>query len=228
MALHAVLAAALTAAAVAAGPCYSPLNPDFETPCSKTIASKAGVVIRSVGAAQLVTLIGTPPIDSGFPYMAAFAYGADMVFHYFGCPGLDRDASEQGGTGCNLNRTAPLTVRRAPGGAGYVVWMAASPTEFPGAGTLPVPTPEDGVSTVALGHQLIAVVNFTTPYFPQEADWDAACAQLNVRGVLPDGFELDTAGAGPLGGTNGTLALYELYEYKGTWVSECWVPALRK
>lgn len=227
-ALRAVLTAALTASATAVGPCHSPLNHDFETPCAKTLASRGGVVVRSVGEAQHVTLIATPPLYSGFPYTSALLYCAEAVFQYFGCPTQPEDALASS-AGCNLTRTAPLTLRRAPAGAGYVMWMAASPTEFPGgAGTLPAPSRDDEVSPVALGQRLIAVVNFTTAAFPEEEDWNAACAQLNVHGALPAGFELDTVGAGPLGGANGTLALWQVEANKGPWVSECWVPVLRK
>ncbi len=64
-----------------------------------------------------------------------------------------------------------------------------------------------------------AVVNLTTPSFPEEAEWLQACALATAPGALPRRFELDHTAPFP----ECTLALYNQAGHSGPWTSECWV-----
>ena len=203
--------------------CRSPLNKRFETPCATTLADKGPVSIRRVGAKQRVTLVSTSELDPGLGLIQGLEFGAVMLFKYFtASPG------GQSGSGVVLNRTAPLTIRKGAGG-GWIVWMAASPEQFPGGpGELPAPAKYEELQPIPLppstgqSAAYFAVVNFTTPSLPQEADWAAACALATAPGALPQGFALDGSAPFP----DATLALYEEAGHEGKWTSECWVGAL--
>jgi hypothetical protein len=221
-AVHSFGAAA--AAAAAAATCRSPLNNKFETPCAETLASKGPVAIRKLGASQNVTLIATADLDAGDGLQEALEFGAIMLFKYFtASPG------GQSGNGVVLNRTVPLTVRKdsPSAGGGWTLWMAASSAQFPdGPGQLPAPGKYEELQILPLPGSsqqgraaYFAVVNFTTPSIPQEADWDKACALALGPGALPAPYVLDDSAPFP----GPTLALYELADHEGPWVSECWV-----
>jgi len=206
--------------------CVSPLNKKFETPCATVVASKGPVEVRRLGTEQAVTLVITSDLDPGFPLVSALEFGAVMIFKFFtAAPGGQSPASP----GVVLQRTTPLTIRKdnQSAGGGWTVWMAASPEQFPGGpSTLPAPARYEELQPVALPGSTgqgraayFAVVNFTTPSFPEEADWQAACALATAPGALPFLFVLDGRAPFP----EPTLALYEQAGHDGPWISECWV-----
>jgi hypothetical protein len=202
--------------------CRSPLNARFETPCATTLAEQGPVSVRRLGAAQAVTLIATQDLDPGFGLDSALDFGALLILKYF----TDSPGGQAASPGVILNRTVPLTIRKGAGG-GWALWMAASPTQFPdGPGLLPAPGRYEELRALPLpgstgqGRQAyFAVVNFTTPSIPQEADWAAACALATAPGALPHRFALDGSAPFP----SATLALYNEAGHQGPWTSECWV-----
>ena len=163
----------------AAAVCRSPLNEQFETPCSTTVAAKGPVSVRRYGATEAVTLVITDD---------AIRKNADK---------------------------------------GWTLWMAAAHSQFPdGPGRLPKPGQYEELQALPLNGSTgqgrdayFAVVNFTTPSLPLEADWVQACALAKAPGALPRKFELDSGAPFP----DATLALYELAGHDGPWTSECWV-----
>ena len=209
---------------VTAAVCRSPLNDKFETPCYETVANRGPVSVRRYGAKEAVTLIITPDLDPGFPLVSALEFGALMILKYF----TDSPGGQATTPGTVLNRTTPLTIRKDASGAGggWTLWMAASPSQFPdGPSTLPAPGQYEELRAAPLPGSTgqgrdayFAVVNITTPSFPQESDWTAACALATAPGALPHKFVLDSA---PF--PTPTLAFYDGAGHDGPWNSECWV-----
>lgn len=210
---------------VDAAVCRSPLNERFETPCATTLASKGPVSVRRLGTEEAVTLVITSDLDPGFPIYSALEFGAIMIFKYF----TDSPGGQAASPGVVLNRTTPLTIRKdsRAGGGGWTLWMAASPGQFPdGPSQLPTPGKYEELQALPLPGSTgqgraayFAVVNFTTPSLPAEADWEKACALATAPGALPSGFVLDGSAPFP----DATLALYEELSHSGPWISECWV-----
>jgi hypothetical protein len=217
-----LLLAAAAALCSSAKVCRSPLNERFETPCAAVLASKGNVTVKRLGVAQAVTLVETSDVDSGFPLASALEFGALMVLKYF----TNAPGGQAASPGVLLNRTAPLTIRKDAGG-GWAIWMAASPTQFPdGPAKLPPPGQYEELRALPLPGSTgqgraayFAVVNFTTPGFPEEADWEGACALAIAPGALPHKFVLDGSAPFP----SATLAFYNEPGHEGPWTSECWV-----
>lgn len=206
----------------AAAVCRSPLNEQFETPCSTTVAAKGPVSVRRYGAAEAVTLVITSDLDATFPLFSALEFGALMIFKYFtASPG-----GQASSPGVVLTRTTPLTIRKNAD-KGWTLWMAAAQSQFPdGPGQLPKPGQYEELQALPLNGSTgqgrsayFAVVNFTTPSLPLESDWAQACALATAPGALPRKFELDGSAPFP----DATLALYEQAGHNGPWTSECWV-----
>jgi hypothetical protein len=128
--------------------CHSPLNKRFETPCATTVATKGPVEVRRLGTEQAVTLVITSDLDPGFSLEQTLDFGALLILKYFtNSPG----GQAPGSPGVVLNRTAPLTIRKDAGGAGWTLWMAASPNQFPdGPSQLPKPGQYEELSALPL------------------------------------------------------------------------------
>jgi hypothetical protein len=206
----------------AAAVCRSPLNEQFETPCSTTVATKGPVSVRRYGATEAVTLVITDDVDPNFGLDSALDFGALLIFKYFtASPG-----GQASSPGVVLTRTTPLTIRKNAD-TGWTLWMAAAQSQFPsGPGDLPKPGQYEELQALSLNGSTgqgrdayFAVVNFTTPSLPQEAEWEQACALAKAPGALPRKFELDGSAPFP----DATLALYNLAGHKGPWTSECWL-----
>jgi hypothetical protein len=222
--LSLLLACALTLSpASSAKQCRSPLNERFETPCATTLATKGRVSVKQLGTEQAVTLIETSDLDTGLELVQALEFGALLILKYFtAAPG----GQAPGSAGVVLNRTTPLTIRKDAGG-GWALWMAASPSQFPGGPSqLPAPGQYEELQPLPLPGSTgqgraayFAVVNFSTPSLPQEADWKEACAVATAPGGLPRKFVLDNSAPFP----SATLALYNEAGHQGPWTSECWV-----
>jgi hypothetical protein len=205
--------------------CRSPLNMRFETPCATTLAAKGPVTVRRLGTEQAVTLLATQDLDPGLSLVQGLEFGALLILKYF----TDSPGGQAVSPGVVLNRTTPLTLRKdtAAAGGGWTLWMAASPSQFPGGPSqLPLPGQYEELRAVGLPGSTgqgraayFAVVNFTTPSLPQEADWLAACALATAPGALPHKFVLDALAPFP----SATLALYNNAGHQGPWTSECWV-----
>lgn len=200
--------------------CRSPLNERFETPCAATVATKGPVSVRRY-AAGATTLVISSDLDPGFGLDSALDFGALLIFKYFtASPG-----GQASSPGVVLNRTTPLTIRQTAD-KGWVVWMAAAHSQFPGGPSqLPAPGQYEELRAALLpgstgqgGAAFFAVVSFTTPSLPAEADWLGACALATAPGALPHKFVLDSA---PF--PSATLALYNEAGHRGPWTSECWV-----
>ena len=202
--------------------CRSPFNEEFETPCYQTLATKGPVSIRRLGTEEAVTLVITSDLDPGFPLVSALEFGALMILKYF----TNSPGGQASTPGIILNRTTPLTIRKNAD-SGYTVWMAASSTQFPdGPAQLPKPGQYEELSAQPLPGSTgqgraayFAVVNLTTPGFPEEADWTKACALATAPGALPKKFVLDGTAPFP----DPTLAFYNGAGHEGPWTSECWV-----
>lgn len=204
--------------------CRSPLNDRFETPCATTVATKGPVSVRRLGDKQSVTLVATSSVDPGFPLNSALEFGALLILKYF----TNSPGGQAASPGVVLTRTTPLTIRKdVTGGGGWTLWMAASNAQFPdGPSQLPTPGQYEELTAITLPGSTgqgkaayFAVVNFTTPSLPQEADWTAACALATGKGALPHKFVLDGSAPFP----DATLALYNDLSTRGAWTSECWV-----
>ena len=169
-----------------------------------------------------MTLVVTADLDPGFGLTSGLEFGAIMIFKYFtASPG-----GQAAAPGVVLNRTTPLAIRKTAD-KGWVVWMAAAQSQFPGGPSqLPAPGRYEELSAALLpgstgqgGAAYFAVVGLTTPSFPEEADWAGACALATAPGALPRRFVLDGAAPFP----SATLALYNEAGHDGPWTSECWV-----
>ena len=201
--------------------CRSPLNDRFETPCSRVVAVKGPVSVRRYVSSE-VTLVITADLDPSFPFTSGLEFGALMVFKYF----TNSPGGQAAAPGVILNRTTPLTIRQTAD-KGWVVWMAAAHSQFPGGpNQLPAPGQYEELSAALLptstnekAAAYFAVVNFTTPSFPEEAEWMDACALATAPGALPPKFMLDGSAPFP----SATLALYNQAGHSGPWTSECWV-----
>ena len=220
-----LLLAAGAVLSVNAKVCRSPLNERFETPCATTLATQGRVSVRRLGTEEAVSLVITSDLDPGFSLDSALDFGALLIFKYFtASPG-----GQAGSPGVVLNRTTPLTIRKdtRAGGGGWTLWMAASPAQFPdGPSQLPMPGKYEELQALPLPGSTgqgraayFAVVNFTTPSLPTQADWEEACALATAPGALPPSFVLDGGAPFP----DATLALYEEAGHNGPWTSECWV-----
>lgn len=210
------------ALSVHAAVCRSPLNKQFETPCSTTVATKGPVSVRLYGAVEVVTLVVTSDLDPGFPLYSALDFGALLILKYF----TDSPGGQKTTPGVVLNRTTPLTIRKNAD-AGWTLWMAAAHSQFPdGPSALPTPGQYEELSATLLPGSTgqgrdayFAVVNITTPSLPTEAEWLEACALATAPGALPNKFVLDSSAPFP----DATLALYNEAGHDGPWTSECWV-----
>lgn len=219
-----VLVGALVHAADALPECRSPLNRNYLTPCSTTLATNGPVAIKELGTRENVTLAITADVDPDFPLYSALEFGAVLIFKLF----TDSPGGQASSPGVVLNRTVPLTIRkdRKAAGGGWTLWMAVSSAQFPDGRDLPTPGKYEEIHYETLPgssqqgrRALFAVVNFTTPSLPLEADWVNACALATAEGALPSAYVLDDSAPFP----DPTLALYEQLNHQGPWVSECWV-----
>ena len=195
-------------AAFPAPPCYSSLNPSFESFCSRVVARNktAAVVVREMAPGLVrarFQLTRQPPQ----PYADAVPVGIASVLPYF--------VARRNGAGALINRTTPFLVALL--GHPDPFWeiaMFLPASAYPTPASAPDPeTAATGVSLLsnATLRDLTAAFAFSTPKLPSEADFKAACATLT--GGLPKGFEVPP----------GAFPFWAIYspERSAAFMSEC-------
>ena len=182
--------------------------------CSQTLKRRRDVSVRDMGlppAATLVTSTFSAP-----QWDVVVGYGVSSIIDYF--------------TGDNVPkrtflsaRTTPVTLRQRsyPNGTVYM-WTSAmmvSTAAFPDAAALPEPIIPLKLEPV--GFRLVAVRQFSTPHFPSQADYAAACGGITPD-TLPPGYSID------LNSTwSPTYAFYS-GENAALYENECWVEVVAK
>lgn len=207
--LRNALLMAFVGAAPAKPPCYTPLNPDFETLCFSTTAVSGNISVRLVGAGVdgvLVTGMSTPT-----NFSVGSAASATPVFEYF---------LSDNGRFAKVPLTVPLIFRPDPAGT----WLAsfALPTSvYPTASAAPSILPrsdlrfEEFSSTPAVGRTL-AALTFYTINMAVQADFERACGTL--EDALPGMGLTPIAGAWRV-----AWVAYSPEAMVGDMVNECWV-----
>ena len=194
-ALCAAAAVAAAAAAAAADgdasaafpqpPCYSALNPSFESFCFRPVAkgTSPGVVVREMAPGLVrarFQLTQQPPQ----PYADALPVGVAGVLPYF--------IAHKNGAGVIINRTTPILIAQL--GRPDPFWeiaMYLPASNYPTLASAPDPeTASTGVSLLsnATLRDLTAAYAFSSPKLPTEAEFKAACKR--VKDGLPAGYEV--------------------------------------
>ncbi len=178
-------------------PCYSALNPDLETPCSRTVATDllTNVTIRSYeagGGAVATFLSATQPGELN--YQQGLETCIEIFISYFS-PGFNRELTP-------VNRTVPIVSIRlgSPADPFNYKWasgMALPESVYPTSAT--APQPENPIfltfTTPFVANPLVAVHHFVTPLLPTDQDWAVAAGYLAAH--VPRGYRA-VAGAAPV------------------------------
>lgn len=207
LAAHAVAAHAV-ALAPASPPCYTPLNPAYETLCYTTAAAAGNVTVRVVGAGVDGVLLTGMSANTSFA--AGSVASATPVFEYFL---MDNDAFTK------VPLTVPLIFRPDPAGT----WLAsfALPTSvYASAAKAPgiVPGMDALMEEFAPGKdgRMIAAWTFYTIQLAKDVDYTAACASLTA--ALPG------MGFAPVEGAwREAWVTYSTQAVVGDMINECWI-----
>jgi hypothetical protein len=200
-------AAAAVQLAPASPPCFTPLNPEFETLCFTTQSTSGNVSVRVVGAGVDGVLVTGMSSSSNFSVGSRSS--STPVFEYFL---QDNDQFTK------IPLTVPLIFRPDPAGT----WLAsfALPTSvFASAAKAPgiVPGMDARFEEFAQGAgRTLAALTFFTIQVATEADYVAACGELSD--ALPG------MGLAPVDGAwRQAWVTYSAQAMVGDMVNECWI-----
>ena len=213
--MHAALALALLACASGAPtphpPCAAPAGivPAVpESMCSTEVAppNAAGVALRSYGVPASERLV-TDMTPSNFPYGQVLNISLSNIILYL-------QTANSAGVDILKDRTVPITVRPPSNSPdGWLVSMMVSTAAFPKPQLLPTPNNFE-MHLEPVGERVFAALAFNTSAIPSEAQFKAACAELE-RG-LPQGYSVVRDGWSP------TYVLYSP-QHAVLWTNECWL-----
>ena len=181
-------------------PCYSPLNPAFETPCYATVAEEGAFSLRDYGGVLDVTVVTT--IDP----TPSLYNGAINVLTYFTGTNIP---------GINVTRTVPLFFRARDDGEEFYASMALPTSIFIDPSTAPTPQfPNNLPGFQPFPRARFAAITFKAATLPGILDFAYACGEL--------GEEISKRGLKPVGPSawNTTWATYSLQAATPT-LNEC-------
>ncbi len=148
-------------------PCYTALNPDFETICYQNLMVDGNFSVRTLAAGQNNVLINTATAASINPWVSASTSVTEDLIAYF---------TGYNSAGLVLNLTVPIMYRPLPDG-GLNASIAISTYFFPFPAYAPQPT--GGYSVQEPFTEItVAVILFETPALATNLDYLFACGEL--------------------------------------------------
>jgi hypothetical protein len=158
-------------------PCYSPLNPAFETPCYSTVAQEGVFSLRDYAGALDVTVVTT--IDP----TPSLYNGAMNVLTYFTGTNIP---------GINVTRTVPIFFRARDDGGEFYASMALPTSIYIDPSIAPIPQfPNNMPGFQPFPKARFAAITFQAATLPGILDFAYACGELGEeiqkRGLTPIG-----------------------------------------
>ena len=198
-----LLAASLACARAAPPPkppCYSPLNPDFETLCYTTVAQEGAFSLRDYAQG-----VDAAVVDS---FGLTLSEAAQFVLTYF---------TGKNGAGAQVARTVPVFFRPIVDADGFIAINGSMPlptSVYPNPALAPSPQSPNNGPLESFPTARFAAITFETVDYPAVLDYAFKCGEL--------GEEMDRRGLKPVvaGRFNQTWATYSLVA-AATKVSEC-------
>lgn len=158
-------------------PCFSPLNPAYETPCYTTVAQEGVFSLRDYAGALDVTVVTT--IDP----TSSLSNGAMNVLTYFTGTNIP---------GVNVTRTVPIFFRARYDGQEFYASMALPTSIYIDPSVAPIPQfPNNIPGFQPFPKARFAAITFQAATLPGILDFAYACGELGEeiqkRGLTPVG-----------------------------------------